>query len=72
MNNENNAPAAAPAALQAFTSCPEWGIGGQFVYDPATGQRTRVDAVPAPGAEATGSVPADQPAAQVKKERARA
>lgn len=47
MNNENNGPAAAPDALQAFISCPEWGTGGQFVYDPVTKTRTRVGAAPA-------------------------
>ncbi len=25
-----------------FTSCPDWGKGGQFVIDPATGLRVRV------------------------------
>lgn len=25
-----------------FTSCPEWGKGGQFVVDPKTGLRVRV------------------------------
>ncbi|MDQ2822964.1 MAG: hypothetical protein M3Y65_21725 [Pseudomonadota bacterium] len=47
MNKDNNEPAA-PDALQAFTNCPEWGVGGQFIYDPATKQRTRVDDTPAP------------------------
>lgn len=59
MNIENNAPAAAPNALQDFTSCPEWGIGGQFTYDPVTKLRTRTDAAPVPA----GATNTDAPAA---------
>jgi len=33
---------AAPQALQDFTSCPDWGKGGEFVFDPVTKTRTRV------------------------------
>lgn len=79
MSNENITPAAVPNALQDFTKCPEWGSGGQFIYDPATGQRTRVGDVPAPvGAlapaaaahvESTAAEPVVQPAASVKKGR---
>lgn len=59
-----------------FTNCPEWGVGGQFTYDPATGLRTRVvppaeneTAVPdAPAVEA----PVDQPAPVTTKGKSRA
>jgi hypothetical protein len=42
-----NVQAAAPNALQDFTSCPDWGMGGQFTYDPVTKTRTRIVAEPA-------------------------
>lgn len=32
----------APDYTDAYTSCPEWGTGGRFVIDPATGNRVRV------------------------------
>lgn len=80
MKNDTNPPAEAPAALQAFTDCPQWGSGGRFIYDPVTKTRTRLDEEPAaadaaiatdavPGAAAAVSV---ETAAQSKKERARA
>jgi hypothetical protein len=31
-----------------LTACPHWGQGGQYVLDPVTGQRTRVDVPEAP------------------------
>ncbi|MFZ6747426.1 hypothetical protein [Undibacterium sp. Ren11W] len=38
-----------------LTACPYWGKGGQYVLDPATGQRVRVEVAeespPADGAE---------------------
>lgn len=40
------------AAVQDFTQCPFWGQGGQFVFDPATGLRTRVGE---PGADSAGA-----------------
>lgn len=65
MTTENTeVAAAAPSALQDFTSCPEWGKGGQFVYDPATKTRTRVDPQP-DDAQATATT-------QSRKERSRA
>jgi hypothetical protein len=42
-------PAATPAPLD-FTKCPDWGKGGQYIYDPATGLRTRL----APAEEPVG------------------
>lgn len=54
MSNATKTVPVAPAAAQDFTQCPDWGQGGQFVFDQATGQRTRVGG---PVAE-----PADAPA----------
>lgn len=31
-----------------LTTCPHWGQGGQYVFDPITGHRTRVDLPDAP------------------------
>ena len=31
-----------------FTSCPDWGKGGRYLYDPATGKRTRIEEAPEP------------------------
>ncbi|MBC7859194.1 MAG: hypothetical protein H7Z39_10545 [Burkholderiaceae bacterium] len=42
----------APRAKQDFTQCPDWGQGGKFIFDPATGQRTRVGESAVPAAEA--------------------
>lgn len=75
-----NVQAAAPNALQDFTNCPEWGRGGQFIYDPATQTRTRIDATLAAAepAVATATAEASAPAvtdaapAPVKKGAARA
>jgi len=69
--------AAAPNAPQDFTNCPEWGKGGQFVYDPVTRTRTRVDSQPADIADtANGSAALDGAQAtattQTRKERSRA
>jgi hypothetical protein len=68
VNKENNAPAA-PNALQDFTSCPEWGSGGRFVYDPATKIRTRVEEAPAVPDESQAP---GETAPAPKKERNRA
>lgn len=79
-NEETTVQAAAPHALQDFINCPDWGKGGQFVYDPATGKRTRIE----PEAAATeevpqapaGAAPQDASPAEttttVRKERTRA
>lgn len=45
-----------PAAPEVpdFTQCPDWGKGGRYLYDPATGSRTPVvDEVPAESTEPT-------------------
>lgn len=60
-----------------FTSCPDWGTGGQFTYDQVTGLRTRVvppqEAVEAlTSASSDAEAPAEQPAPVTKKEKARA
>jgi hypothetical protein len=66
-----------PNAPQDFTNCPDWGKGGQFVYDTATKTRTRVDSQPGDIAD-TANVSADLDVAQApsttqtKKERSRA
>lgn len=31
-----------PDPTPDFTACPNWGKGGRYIYDPATGQRTPV------------------------------
>lgn len=51
MKTEIQTAAAAPDALQDFTGCAQWGQGGQFIFDPATGQRTRVGQTPAAGSD---------------------
>lgn len=46
-----------------LTDCPDWGKGGSYVIDPATGQRTlveRTDAAPMP--EPAAETPAVKPA----------
>lgn len=47
----------AEPADQDFTQCPFWGQGGQYVFDPATGLRTRVGK-PEPDSVGAGSKPA--------------
>lgn len=74
--DNNNVQAAAPHALQDFTSCPDWGKGGQFIYDPATKTRTRVEpeaaapeaAVQAPAEQAQDTAPAET-STTTRKER---
>lgn len=68
--------AAAQPVLQDFTSCPDWGKGGRFIYDPATKTRTRVDEQPAEADAQTAEASVAQGEAldtptTVKKERTR-
>lgn len=60
--------AAAPNALQDFTDCPQWGQGGQFMYDPETQKRTRIVPVEEQPAATEGAVEV----ASVKKGNTRA
>lgn len=49
-------PDPAPAAPD-FTQCPDWGKGGRYIYDPATGTRTPVMDEPAESAEPATTTP---------------
>lgn len=78
MSSETSSESGSALAPPTFTSCPEWGKGGRFVYDPVTNTRSRVDdAPPAETAEGTlepdalgGSAPKQKP--MTTKERSRA
>lgn len=50
-NNEINMPNGMPT----FEQCPEWGNGGQYIFDPITQTRTRVVAVGEPVVEAAAA-----------------
>lgn len=50
-DNDNNVPEGMPT----FEQCPDWGKGGQYIYDPETNTRTRVGAA----VEAPAEVAAD-------------
>lgn len=52
MNIENKEQA---TGEQDFTNCPEWGKGGHFVVNPATGLRERVQ----PASSTPESAPAE-------------
>lgn len=40
MSTDNNDASAGTAVPVVFPDCPNWGKGGSYVLDPATGQRT--------------------------------
>jgi hypothetical protein len=69
----------APHALLDFINCPDWGKGGNYIYDPMTKTRTRVEPeepatevqAPAAPAQLEAATTADTPTT-VKKERTRA
>ena len=42
-----------------FTACPMWGQGGRYLYDPATGHRTRLADEPVALPEDAASEPTD-------------
>ncbi|OON62284.1 hypothetical protein B0920_02055 [Massilia sp. KIM] len=43
-NDKTEVNEPAPIAVQDLIHCPDWGKGGEYVYDPATKTRTRVEA----------------------------
>lgn len=57
MKTEEQTPPPAPHSLEAFISCPEWGTGGTFEFDPATGKRTRIGDAPAPAGSIAVAIP---------------
>lgn len=73
MTTENTEVAAvAPNALQDFTSCPHWGKGGQFIYDPVTKTRTPIDLPATESAVDAAAEIVDAPAAQAPQDDAQA
>lgn len=52
-------PAGAPAAPD-FSKCPDWGKGGKFTFDPASGKRARAVEPVESNAAALGAAPAEQ------------
>lgn len=62
MSIEKEQPATQAAVK--FTSCPNWGVGGSYTYDPATKMRTRLQ----PATEAAASqVKSETPVAPAGK-----
>lgn len=45
--------------MNDFTNCPYWGIGGRYVFDPVTGNRTPVPANDTPAPLPAADVVAD-------------
>lgn len=42
MSKKQPPPSSAATPAPDYSSCPYWGRGGRYVYDPATGTRTPV------------------------------
>ena len=42
MSNQTETENGVPEGMPTFENCPDWGKGGQFIYDPITQTRTRV------------------------------